>query len=230
MALLDRNRKLEIYGPVGVKSFLECTRETVQFVLTFPIELFEIKTAGIICDEKEYTVQAAWANHVIPSFAYVFTEKTRPGHLYPAKLKKLGVPEGPLWSRLQDGQEVIVPHGRVVKPEEVLGKPRLGRKIVYTGDARSVKNLVRFGANADLLIYDSTLDDSLADKAEEDGHSTPSQAARAARKMGAKLLVLTHISARYPENDLLLKQAQRIFKNTIVAEDFMKIEIPFPED
>ncbi|MBS7633423.1 ribonuclease Z [Candidatus Bathyarchaeota archaeon] len=230
MTLLDRKRKLEIYGPAGITGFLECIRETVQFVLTFPIEIFEIKKPGVVCDEKEYIVEAAWANHVIPSFAYVFTEKIRPGYFYPEKAKKLGIPEGPLWSRLQHGQEVTLPNGKVVKPEEVLGKPRLGRKIVYTGDTSSVENLGKFGADADLLIYDSTLDDSLADKAEEDGHSTPSQAARAAKKIGAKVLVLTHISARYTENDLLLRQAQKIFKNTVVAEDFMKIEIPFPKD
>jgi ribonuclease Z len=226
MALLDRERKLEIYGPSGIRRFIEAIRETVQFVLTFPVEIEEIEEAGVVCDEEEYTVQAVWANHVIPSFAYALVEKSRPGKFYPEKAKALGVLEGPSWSRLQHGHRVKLPDGRVVKPEQVVGPPRPGRKIVYTGDTRPFKGFVKFAAGADLLIHDATLDDDLAERAEEDGHSTSSQAAENAKKARVKRLVLTHISARYDDTSLLLEQAQKIFKNTQVAEDFMRIEIP----
>jgi ribonuclease Z len=229
MALLDRNKKLDVYGPPGIKRFLEGIKETVQFALTFPVEVHEIYEAGVICEEEEYFVQAVWANHVIPSFAYALTEKPRPGKFYPEKAKAVGVPEGPLWSKLQHGHEVRLPDGRVVKPEEVTGTPRLGRKIVYSGDTRPFKGFVKFAANADLLIHDATLDDTLAERAEEDGHSTPKQAAKNARKAKAKKLVLMHVSARYEDASILLQQAQKAFKNTCVAEDFMKIEIPLPE-
>ncbi|MCK5593415.1 ribonuclease Z, partial [Candidatus Bathyarchaeota archaeon] len=96
----------------------------------------------------------------------------------------------------------------------------------YTGDTRPFKGFVKFATGADLLIHDATLDDELAEKAERDGHSTPSQAAENARKAKVKQLILTHISARYDDTSLLLEQARKIFKNTKVAEDFMKIEIP----
>jgi ribonuclease Z len=226
MALLDREKKLEVYGPTGIKNFLQGIRDTVQFALTFPIEIHEINNAGIVCEEDEYTVNAMWANHVIPSLAYALVEKPRPGKFYPEKAKELGVPEGPLWSKLQHGQAVKLPNGYVVKPEDVTGPSRLGRKIVYTGDTRPFKNLAEFAAYADILIHDATLDDSLAEKAEEDGHSTPSQAAEVAKRARAKQLVLMHISARYDDASVLLDQARKFFKNTQVAEDFMKMEVP----
>jgi ribonuclease Z len=229
MALLDREKKLDIYGPPGIKRFLENIRETVQFVLTFPVEVHEIYEAGVVCEENEYVVQTEWANHVIPSLAYAFAEKPRPGRFFPEKAKALGVSEGPLWSKLQHGHKIRLPNRKVVKPEEVTGMPRPGRKIVYTGDTRPFKGFVKFAAGADLLIHDATLDDDLAERAEEDGHSTPSQAAKNAKKAKAKQLILTHISARYEDTSKLLEEARKFFKNTQVAEDFMKIEIPLKE-
>jgi ribonuclease Z len=226
MALLDREEKLDIYGPPGIERFLKDIRETVQFVLTFPVEIHEILEAGIVSEEEEYFVQAVWANHVIPNLAYALIEKPRPGKFYPKKTKALGIPEGPLWSRLQHGHKVKLPDGRIVKPEEVTGPARPGRKIVYTGDTRPFKGFVKFAANADLLIHDATLDNELAERAEEDGHSTPKLAARNAKRAKVKLLILTHVSARYDDTSILLKQAKKIFKNTKVAEDFMEIEIP----
>ncbi len=229
MALMDRERKLEIYGPQGMKRFFEAIRETVQFALTFPVEIHEIEEAGVVCDEKEYTVEAVWTDHVIPSLAYALQEKPRPGKFYPERAKSLGISEGPLWSRLQHGHEAKLPDGRVIKPEQVVGSNRPGRKVVYTGDTRPFKSLPKFAAGADLLIHDSSFDDELAERAQEDGHSTPSQAAEDAKKAEAKQLVLTHISARYDDTKVLVEQAQRIFRNTRVAEDFMKIEIPLVE-
>jgi ribonuclease Z len=229
MALMDRQKKVEIYGPEGIKRFLEGTREVLQFALTFPVEIHEIYDEGVVCREEEYAVEAAWSNHVIPSLAYAFVEKPRAGKFYPDKARALGVPEGELWSKLQHGDRVRLPDGRVVKPEEVLGPQRFGRKIVYTGDTRPFKGFPKFAADADLVIHDATFDDALAEKASEDGHSTPSQAAEEAKKAKVKKLVLTHISARYADTGLLLEQAQKVFKNTVVAEDFMELELPLLE-
>lgn len=229
MALLDREKELDVYGPPGIKRFLENIRETVQFVLTFPVQVHEINEEGVICEEEEYFVQAVWANHVIPTLAYALIEKPRPGKFYPEKAKALGIPEGPLWSKLQHRRKVKLSDGRIIKPEDVAGPPRLGRKIVYTGDTRPFRSFLKFAAGADLLIHDATLDDELAERAEEDGHSTPEQAARNAKKAKVKQLILTHVSARYDDASVLLEQAKKIFKNTKVAEDFMKIEIPLSD-
>jgi ribonuclease Z len=229
MALMNRQKKLEIYGPEGIKQFLECTRETLQFGLTFPVEIHEIYKAGVVCEEKEYIVEAAKSNHVITSLAYAFLEKPRPGKFYPEKAQALSIPEGELWSKLQHGDTVKLPNGRVISPADVMGSLRQGRKVVYTGDTRPIKGFAKFAADADLVIHEATFDDTLAEKAAEDGHSTPSQASEAALKAKAKKLVLTHISARYSDSRLLLEQAQKVFKNTVVAEDFMELELPLPD-
>jgi len=226
MSLLDRQQKLDVYGPVGIKAFVEAIRDTVQFVLTFPLEIHEIKDEGVICQEKEYEIRAAQTDHVIPSLAYALIEKPRPGRFNPKKAAVLGVPEGPLWSKLQRGEKVKTPTGRIVKPEQVVGAPRPGRKIVYSGDTRPTESLLRLTEGADLLIHEATFDDELLDKAIEDGHSTPSQAAETAKKAKVKRLVLTHLSSRYKNPKPLLEQARKIFSNVDVAEDFMGIELP----
>ncbi|HUW48986.1 MAG TPA: ribonuclease Z [Patescibacteria group bacterium] len=226
MALLDRQKPICIYGPPGITQFLEDLRETVQFALTYPLEIHEIEKPGIVCDDEEYVIRAVRSNHSIQGLVYALVEKPRPGRFYPEKAKALNIPEGILWSKLQKGQKVKLPDDRIVKPKDVMGPPRQGRKIVYTGDTRPFGNLSKLAADADLLIHDSTLGDDLADRAKEDGHSTPSQAARTAKRAKVKQLVLTHISARYSDPTVLLNQAKKTFKNTIIAEDFMRIEIP----
>ena len=229
MALLGRERKLEVYGPEGIGRFLECVRESLQFGLTFPVKIREVCGDGVVCEERDYTVEAVRSDHVVSGFVYAFVEKPRAGKFYPKKARALGVPEGELWSRLQRGESVELGDGRVVGPEEVLGSLRKGRKIVYSGDTRPFEAFVGFAAGADLVIHESTFDDALAEKAGLDGHSTPSQAALQAKKAKAEKLVLTHISARYTASRLLLEQARKVFADTVVAEDFLVLELPLPK-
>lgn len=229
MSLMNREKKLEIYGPLGIEAFVKAIQETVQFVLTFSTDVKEIEKTGVVCEEKEYEVQAIWVKHSIPTLAYALVEKPRPGKFYPEKVKSLGVPEGPFWSKLQHGSVVELPDKRIVTPEDVLGPPRPGRKIVYTGDTGSMKDLAEFAKNADLLIHETTLDDEFFERAQEEGHSTPSGAAETAKKAKAKWLVLTHISARYKDTSLLLEQAKKIFSKVDVAEDFMKVDLPLQD-
>jgi ribonuclease Z len=231
MALLNRERRLDVYGPPRINDFLKAIRETVQFVLTFPVKIHEFENARVICNEDEYYVEALRSKHVIPSLAYAYVEKPRPGRFHPEKAEILGVREGPLWGKLQQGQSIKLPNGLVVKPADVMDPPRQGRRIVYTGDTRPFKRLESFALGADLLIHESTLGDELAERAKEYGHSTPSEAAKTARKAKVKKLILTHISQRYREKDTsrMLEQTRKIFKNTIVAEDFMRLEVPLLE-
>jgi ribonuclease Z len=229
MALMDRKEPVAVYGPQGIKDFLVCTRETLNFGLTFPVEIIEILGEGVILDEEGYTLTAVRSNHAVESYAYAFVEKPRPGKFYPKKAQAIGVVKGELWSKLQNGEEITLPDGRVVKPSDIMGPPRAGRKIVYTGDTRPFEAFAKFAADADLVIHESTFDDSLAEKAALDGHSTPSQAAHDAKAANAKRLVLTHISARYPDASLLLEQAKKVFANTAVAEDFMELELPLKD-
>jgi ribonuclease Z len=229
MSLMDRKVKLEVYAPVGTKHFLECVAESLQYALTFPLEIHEIQDAGVACNETEYVIKAVWANHVLPTLAYAFIEKPRPGKFYPEKARAFGVPEGVLWSKLQHGEPVTLSDDRIVAPEDVSGPLRRGRKIIYTGDTQPFKGFAKFASEADLLIHEATFDDTLSEKAVEDGHSTPRQAAIQAKKAKAKTLVLTHLSARYTDTSLLLAQAKKVFNNVTVAEDFLELELPLSE-
>ena len=229
MALMDRKEPVQVYGPKGIKDFLICTKETLNFGLTFPVEIFEILTEGVITDEQHYRLIAVKSNHSISGFCYALEEKPRAGKFYPTKAKALGIPVGELWSKLQAGQEIKLAYGKLVKPSDVMGPPRAGRKIVYTGDTKPFEAFANFAKDADLVIHESTFDDALVEKASVDGHSTPSQAAGEAKAAGAKQLALTHISARYPDAGLLLEQAKKVFTNTVVAEDFMVLELPLKE-
>ena len=227
MSLLGRKHSLEIFGPKGICEFVDAVTETVEYNLTFSIEKKEIGE-GLVYKGKEYWMFAVWADHGIPNLAYALVENERPGRFFPEKAKKLGVPQGRLWSRLQQGG-IVELGGRVVKSDEVTGPPRPGRKIVYSGDTRPCDAVERLALNADLLIHDCTLDDELVEKALEQGHSTPSQVASIARKAAVKKLILTHISVRYEESKTLLEQAMKTFPNVQVAEDLMEIEVPYAE-
>ncbi len=229
MALMDRRKPVEVYGPAGLAYFLNCLKEALQFQLTFDVNIHEITDSSLVCDNVEYSVVAARSNHAMTSFSYRFSEKPRPGRFHPEKAEALGVPQGEAWSRLQHGFEFVFPNGRKVTPGEVADKPRKGRKFVYTGDTRPFPGFSSFAAEADLVVHEATFDDALAEKAEVDGHSTPGQAAAQAKTANAKRLVLTHISARYSDVTLLLEQAKKVFPNTLVAEDFLELELVLGE-
>jgi len=224
MSLLGRRRPLEIFGPEGIRKFIDAVTKTVEYNLTFPIKS-EVVEEGLVYKGTGYKVFAVWADHSVPNLSYALVEDERPGKFFPARAEELGVPRGRLWSRLQRGEVVKLEDGRVVEPDEVTGPPRPGRKIVYSGDTRPCSAVEKLASNADLLIHDSTLDDELVEKALEQGHSTPSQAARIAKRAAVKELILTHISPRYDDPNVLLEQAKRIFPNVQVAEDLMEIEV-----
>ncbi len=226
MALMDRQKPVEVYAPAGIACFLQCMQETLQFQLTFDVKVFEVTNSGVIFDEDRYQVEASRSNHAVESFAYALVEKQRPGRFYPEKAKSLGVPEGTAWGKLQRGSKYVNPRtGKTVRPEDVSGPPRRGRKIVYTGDTRPFDGFAAFAADADVVIHEATFEDGLAERAVADGHSTPSEAAAQAKVANAASLVLTHISARYAETTLLLEQARKIFPNTLVAEDFLELKL-----
>ncbi|HTY75894.1 MAG TPA: ribonuclease Z [Candidatus Nanoarchaeia archaeon] len=229
MALMDRKEPVEIYGPKGLSTFLICTKETLNFGLNYPVTINETLSEGAVCEEAEYQVFATKSNHAVDGYCFAFVEKPRPGKFYPKKALALGVPEGELWSKLQNGETVKATNGKKVRPTEVMGQQRPGRKIVYTGDTKPFEAFAKFAENADLIIHDCTFDDSLAEKADLDGHSTPTQAAAQAKSANAKRLVLYHISARYPDASALVEQAKKVFSNSALSEDLLEIELPLNE-
>jgi ribonuclease Z len=168
-------------------------------------------------------------NHGIPSVGYSFEEKLRPGKFNKKKALELGIPEGPLFNKIQHGESITLKNGKMIKPGEILGPSRKGRKIVISGDTKPVKKMVQFSKFADILIHDSTFDSELKDIANEYGHSTAYQSAEIAKNAKVEKLYLIHISPRYLDNKLLEDDAKKIFKNSFVPNDFQEIEIKYKD-
>ncbi|MBO3803622.1 MAG: ribonuclease Z [Candidatus Brockarchaeota archaeon] len=225
MSLMNRKEKLEIFGPRGLDKFVKSILPSVRLGLTFDLAISEIDGEGKVVGGSGYSVYSDKADHHAESQAYAFVEDPRRGRFDAEKAKSLGVGEGPGRSVLAKGMELELPNGRVVKPSDVLGPPRQGFKMVYTGDTRYCERIVRLSKGADVLIHDSTFDESRGDEAYETYHSTCVDAARAAREANAKKLFLFHISARYRDPSLLCKQAKKYFSNVEVAEDLASFEI-----
>lgn len=228
MSLFQVGFPLKIFGPEGIAKFINDIIKIVKFKLTFPVIIKEI-SEGKVCKEKEYYIQASWMDHTIPNLGYALIEYERPGKFYPEKAISLGVPEGPLWFSLQHGNEVALANGKIISPRCIVGPPRKGRKIVYSGDTRPCEAISNLAKNADLLIYDTTLDDKLTEKANKFGHSSPSQGATIAKKANVKQLIITHISGRYNNADLLIHQAQNTFPNTEMAQDLAEFKVLYPK-
>ena len=227
MSLAQRRKPLNVVGPEKLLKWLEVTAELLHIGLTFPIQ-FSAAKPGVVLRTGAFRVRAARANHSIQAFSYVVEELGRPGVFYPEKAKALKVPEGKLWSRLQKGRSVIL-KGRRIEPLEVTGPPRPGRKIGYSGDTRPSAGLARFFSGSDLLIFDSTFKDVDREKAIERKHSTSLEAASLAKKARARQLALTHFSARYNNISSLVREARRVFPNTIAAADGLSVEVAYPE-
>jgi ribonuclease Z len=227
MTLLKRKRPLEIFGPQGMVTFIQ----VFSYILgkpNFEIQVFEVESKGIIYDGKEYDIITVNADHEAPAWSFVLEEHPRPGRFYPEKAKSLGVPEGPLWKKLQLGDDIKLRDGSIVSSLEVVGPSRDGLKIAYSGDTRPSDAFAEIAAGADLLIHEATFDSSLLQKANENLHSTARQAAEIAANAKVKMLVLTHISSRYPKPNILLEEAWDVFPATIVAEDLLRLELPYP--
>ena len=218
--------ELEIYGG---KSTLDRVHDLLYGVVLrgkqppMPLRLNEIKP-GIIFETDDFTVTAFPVSHRGPDcLGYVFESKARRPFL-PEKADELGVPFGPERRDLVAGKEISLPDGKRVKPDDVLGPLQKGVKLVVVGDAGKTENLLEVSKDADMLVIESTYLDEEAEMAGQFSHLTARQGAELAVQAGVKKLILTHISRRYREKDVL-KEAQAIFPNTVVARDFDSFQI-----
>ena len=222
MNFRGRETKLTIYGPKGLNTLKNAIFNLGYSKIDFPIEFIEIGTETIESCE-EYIIKSQDVNHQVPCLAYTVKELKKPRFLR-EKAIELGVPVGPAFGKLHNGEEVEV-NGKIIKPEQVLGPARKGNKVTYSGDTTPCEEMIEFAKDSTLLIHESTYVNEDADKAKDNFHSTSSDAARIAKKSNSKQLVLTHFSTRYTSLDDLLKEAKEIFENTKLAKDYMKIEI-----
>ncbi|KIY23837.1 MULTISPECIES: ribonuclease Z [Mesobacillus] len=225
------NSLVTVYGPPGIKEYIEISLKISKTYLKYPMEIVELEE-GIIFEDEQFIVEARLLEHGIPSYGYRIIEKDRPGTLLADKLQAAGVKPGPDYRKIKNGEEVILDNGTMIDPTEFVGPPQKGRIISILGDTRKCKNAQLLAEKADLLIHESTFSAGEEAIAHEYFHSTTLQAAETALHAGAKKLCLTHISSRYDRNDWqqLEAEAKTIFPNTVLSEDFMEVLIPYDHD
>jgi len=228
MGLDRRTRNLSLTGPTGIRDYLDLLERLRVVFFTYPIDLSEFNSVPnltVVFDTSEYTVSALALDHRLFALGYRIDERPKPGRFNVDKARSLGVPEGPLWGRLQSGESVSLHDGKVVHSLDVVGPPRPGKSIAYCLDTRPCPMSVLLARDVDLLIHEATYTEEFAVEAQTYGHSTAAQAARTARDAGAHRLLITHFSSRYPDSSPLLQEARAVFPDTIVAEDLVEIEI-----
>jgi len=229
MGLQDRTAPVTLYGPRGAQRILGAAMSLGIERNRFPVEVVEIR-AGDRLQRDEYDIVVFETQHRADTVGYALAEHTRLGRFHPERARELGVPEGPLWGRLHKGETVTLDDGRTVSPPDLVGAPRRGRTLVYSGDTRPHLALLEAARGADLLIHEATFGGDEAERAVETGHSTAAEAARVALEAGVRRLILTHISPRYTRDaPELLAEARAVFPETAIARDGMTVEVPFVE-
>ena len=228
MSFHGRTEPLKIYGPHHVHEFVRLLTGLGYYKLRFEVDSVDLQPGDII-KRDGYSIHAIRTDHSVPSLGYAIIEEDRPGRFDRNKAIELGIDPGPLFSKLHSGQAVEV-NGKIINSEDVVGEPRPGRKIIYTGDSRPCDSILEISKDADMLIHDATLTKDQQEWAIESKHSTSEEAATIAREAHVSGLILTHISSRYSDDTTtLLNEAKAIFDNVRVAEDLVEIEIPFKD-
>lgn len=223
MSLQNRTETVEIFGPKGIEEFLAANFKILNFAPSFPVRIVRIKE-GVVYETPAYSIHVCEADHSIVAYSYLYVEKERPGRFFPEKAKNLGIPEGKDWHELQQGKEIKLGN-RTIKPSDVMGERRRGRRIGISGDTRPTAKLEEFFRGCDYITFDSTYSKDLVDKAKENFHSTSAEAATLAKNAGVSNLILTHFSARYEDAEELVREARAIHGSVIAAKDMLEIEI-----
>lgn len=219
--LRARDKPLTIYGPPGLRQLMSNMKH-VWGGCRYDITLVELPQDGMV-ERDEYVIEPFLVNHRGTAYGYAITEDDRVGRFDAQLAERLGVTPGPDFGRLQRGETIDG-----VRPEQVIGETRLGRKLVISGDTGPCEELIEIAHGADVLVHEATFTQDEASRARETQHSTAAQAARAAAEAEVRLLALVHLSTRYGGREIR-EEAQALFANTVVPRDFDAIDVPFPE-
>lgn len=230
LGMNGRTDALTLHGPPPAKRLLHSALHLGIEQLHFPVDIVELKDGDVV-PRKGYSVRAVHVDHRVNALGYVLQEEERPGRFDLATARALGVAEGPDFGKLQRGEVVTAKDGTQVRPEQVLGKTRPGRKLAISGDTRPCPSLVAAAKGADLLIHEATFSDDEVERALETRHSTAREAGRVAREAQVGRLLMTHLSSRHDVDPApLLRQAREEFKGQVdVAFDGYSVELPMRE-
>jgi len=228
-----RTEPLSIYCPRGTEHEIESLLSIGGHSPSFRVDVVPVASDAVALETDEYVIRTFKTAHHTTSVGYVLVEADRPGRFDRQKAEtELNVPPGPAYGRLHAGESVELDDGRVIDPEQVVGEPRPGRRVVYPGDTRPTDATVRVASDADLLIHDATFGDDHADRAVQTGHSTGREAGEIAARANAKRLALTHISSRYAgDASRIRREAREAYSGEVfIATDGQQLDVPFPDD
>ena len=228
---VDRTEPLYIYGPPKIAEYIETSRKVLDMFINYPVVVKEITAPCIVHGGEGFYIRAFPLAHTKTCVGYTLEELDRPGEFSPEKAKALNVPMGPLWGKLQKGESVAASDGKIIKPEQVLGPARSGRKFSYVTDTLYKPSIANEVKGSDLLICEGMFEEALIDQAREKKHMTAKQAATIARDAGVKRMAMIHYSPRYTDRELavLLDEARTIFPRTELTKDRMHFDIPYEE-
>ncbi len=214
---------LTVYGPKGIKAFVETALEISKSNLSYPLNIVEIEDGSMITEEN-FTIYVKKLDHGVPSFGYRIVEKDAPGELLVEKLKALGIPPGPLYGEIKNNEFVETKEHGTLYRKDFVGPDKPGKIVTIMGDTRYHSEFAAFVEASDLLVHEATFRKIHEDLAYKYHHTTTEQAAKLAKKGNVKQLILTHISSRYQaeEQESLLEEAREIFPDTVLANDFYK--------
>ena len=231
MGMDNRERALTVIGPPGIREYLDTLARLKILWVNYPLQVQEYGKKDlpdepqIVFETPAYIVSTIALDHRIFALGYRLSEKPRPGKFNVERAIELGIPMGPLFGRLQNGHEVTLANGTVVRPAEVLGEERQGKSAVYCLDTRPCAASRALSREVDLLIHEATYTQAYLEEANHYGHSTAAQAAQVAKDANARALLLTHFSSRFPDALPLLEEARQIFPHTMLAQDLLEVEV-----
>ena len=200
--------------------------------INYEIIVQEITSPGIVYKGDGFHVRCFPLKHTKPCYGYTLEEDMRPGEFHPQKAQEMNIPMGKLWGQLQKGQTVKTEDGREIKPSDVMGLPRMGRKFSYVTDSLAFPEISTHVTGSDLFICEGMFEKALQEDAHEKKHMTAAEAAQIAKgSQDVKKLGLIHYSPRYTEYELkqILKEAQEIFPETVLTKDRMVFPIEYVE-
>lgn len=220
------NDLLTVYGPKGIKEYIETSLKISGSHLTYPLSIIEIEDGQII-ESENFTIYIQKLDHGIDSFGYRIVEKDSPGTLLVEKLKEAGIMPGPIYQQIKENPVTTNQDGFVIHREDFIGPDKKGRVITILGDTRSSIQFAAFIKNSDVLVHEATFNHERQALAKQYFHSTTVQAAELAKESNVNRLILTHISSRYQneDNKQLLQEARGIFPDTELANDYDKFII-----
>ncbi|HEY1457249.1 MAG TPA: ribonuclease Z [Solirubrobacteraceae bacterium] len=221
-ALRERDQPLSIYGPPGLNDVMSATR-FIYGRLPYELRVVELEPAQTVTRDGYVVATIPVSHKRIGAVGYALVEDSRPGHLDPQLAQELGVTPGPDFGRLQRGETVAG-----VRPEQVMGATRQGRKIVISGDTAPCEAVAIAAYEADLLVHEATFTEQESERARQTGHCTARQAALLAGQAQVRMLALVHLSARYAGREIQ-REARAEFPDAQIPRDFDTIEVPYPE-